>query len=408
MQSTPMIGTVSGVPKPSAPSAPGYSVNLVMECARGLAALWVFLFHIADMVERSFPHLYPLAKEGYRGVPVFFAVSGYCIYAAAQKARTRDSGARLFLQRRLMRIFPTFWISILVVMGLPYLLELISYAKSGRMHWPDPLWLRYSMSDWLGIVSLTKVMVDGAAGGEPGYTYLNSVYWTLAIEIQFYLVMYAAVVWRHRWRVILAAVSAAALAVLALGWIVWPGFFLEYWPAFLCGVLLRAAHARGITPSAIFGRHELAGAGVSLFLVASATWLCWHFFGMPFTASAAIAALGLWSLGGIEHALPRARFLTPFLRRVGALLLLPLVMLGQCSYSLYLLHGKLYQLPSMFVRQVVAESHPLHLLAVVAATIMMCYVFYLIVERRFQLAREAPPEQPGLTVQAVVAPTSPV
>ncbi len=367
-----------------------YAVTVAMECLRGLAALWVFLFHIDDLVRASMPSLYWLASRGHYGVPVFFAVSGYCIFAAAQRCLRQGSGARQFLKRRLIRIFPTFWASVVVVL-LPYAMEGIAALKSGSFAWPAPRWMAYSLPDWLAVLSLTKELVDTASGGGEGYTLVNSVYWTLAIEVQFYLVLYAAIVLRRRWKPFLVLVSLASFAAIAASAFAWPGFFLHHWPAFLFGVLLRLAYARGLHPAAAFGRRELA---YSLLVVLALAGLLALRLALPhevsFLESALLAALVLWALGGIENggraALARQARARPIAQR----LLLPFVLLGQCSYSLYLLHGKLYQLPGMVVRQALPLSHPLHLVLVVLGTVAPCYAFYYFVERRYQVPATKP------------------
>ena len=361
-----------------------YSVSVAMECLRGLAALWVFLFHISDLVRVSLPALYPLAKEGHRGVSVFFVISGYCIFAAAQRCIQQQSSSREFLRRRLLRIFPTFWASLVIVLVLPYLLEILASLKTGSIVWPAPRWMEYSSLDWLGVLSLTKELLDTARGGGPGYTLVNSVYWTLAIEVQFYLVLYFAISLRRQWLTFVAVVSAASFVALEFSLLDWPGFFLHYWPAFLFGVLLRIAYSTGLDPRSTFGKRELEGSLATIALVALLPWLVQLRYEMSFLGTAFISALVLWALGGIENGCKARIGSASMLGRLGSTMLAPLILLGQCSYSLYLLHGKLYQLPTMFVRQVFPVSNPFHLISVVAGTTLLCYGFYYVVERRYQ------------------------
>jgi peptidoglycan/LPS O-acetylase OafA/YrhL len=371
----------------------GYSVNIAMECARGLAALWVFLFHIPDMVKTSLPQLHALALQGYLGVPVFFAVSGYCIFAAAQRCIGQQSGSREFLKRRLVRIFPTFWASILVILVLPYVLEGLSALKTGTLAWPRPAWTEYALLDWIAVVSLTKDLLDGVRGG-PGYTLINSVYWTLAIEVQFYLVLYVAISFHRLWLAVLGAVSILGFIAMT-GWLFkWEGFFLQFWPAFLCGVALRLAYSTGFHPRSVFGKHEFLGsigAMMALLFILALFTQSGHKF--SFMETAAAAACALWVLGGVENGSMARTERIPKFRELASALLVPLILLGQCSYSLYLLHGKLYQLPAMFVRQLLPVAHPLHLPAVVFGTILLCYCFYYFVERRYQRSAGKAPVQ---------------
>lgn len=380
---------------PTSPSLPAatYSVDVVMEVMRGLAALWVFLFHIAPMVAQSMPALHGLALVGYRGVPVFFVVSGYCIFAAAQRAAKDKAGAAQFLGRRALRIYPTFWISIAVVVLIPYVMELIAAAKTGHLALPRPRWTAYSLADWIGVLSLTKELLDRSTDGQTGYTLINSVYWTLAIEVQFYLVLYTAIRCGKRWMGFLALVSLLCAIAAFTQMLFWRGLFVQFWFAFACGILLRLSHSHQLTPFDLFRRFEMP-ASIALLLAtgAAAMWLLPLRGETPgaFLLIAAITALLMWCLGGIEHA-ARAGEHPPLRRTLFLFAFAPLGILGECSYSLYLLHGKISQLPEMFVRQIIRPDSGMYLILTVGATVAISYLFYRLVERKFQ-------RQPGLRI----------
>ncbi len=73
---------------------------------RGIAALWVVLFHLGPeliTVAPALSFLSPLAEAGYLGVDLFFALSGY-VLARRYEAGIPDLGR--YLQRRIARIFP--------------------------------------------------------------------------------------------------------------------------------------------------------------------------------------------------------------------------------------------------------------------------------------------------------------
>jgi peptidoglycan/LPS O-acetylase OafA/YrhL len=167
--------------------------------------------------------------------------------------------------------------------------------------------------------------------------------------------------------------------------VTWGGLFLQFWPAFLCGVALRLAYSTGLDPRSLFGKHELAGSlALCAILTAGLLLLTYGAPPLSFIHIAIAASLVLWTLGGIENACVARLKLQPRVRRLGTVLLRPFLLLGQCSYSLYLLHGKLFQLPNMFVRQIFSETNPMSLLSVVFGTSLLCYGFYLLVERPFQ------------------------
>jgi peptidoglycan/LPS O-acetylase OafA/YrhL len=70
---------------------------------------------------------------------MFFVISGYVISASAEATLRRSETAGSFLKRRFMRIFPPFWLSIVV--AVPYLVAAVSSLKSGVFEMPDPRFL---------------------------------------------------------------------------------------------------------------------------------------------------------------------------------------------------------------------------------------------------------------------------
>jgi len=107
------------------------SLSVSLDIARGLAALFVFSFHLSTNIADVSPMLGALARYGYMGVPIFFVISGYCMAASAQRILSRNLPAGSFLRKRFLRIYPAFWASILVIMATPYLLAGLSALKTG-------------------------------------------------------------------------------------------------------------------------------------------------------------------------------------------------------------------------------------------------------------------------------------
>jgi peptidoglycan/LPS O-acetylase OafA/YrhL len=64
-------------------------------------------------------------------------------------------------------------------------------------------------------------------------------------------------------------------------------------------------------------------------------------------------------------------------------LLEPWLLIGAMSYSLYLLHVKLYLIPLMFVRQLIDPASGLFSLFTIIGTLIICYPFYYYIERKF-------------------------
>lgn len=372
----------------------GYAINTVLECCRGVAALWVFMFHIADMFEPISPGLFALASVGHYGVPLFFAISGYCMYASAESTLAKRRNGASFLSRRCMRVLPPFWLSVLVVLATPFIIALISAAKSGRYEWPNAPWMAFSLEDWAQLLTLTRAMFHGSGAAQAAFSPVNAVYWTLAIEMQFYIVLAAALYFKSAWKHIVVAILCLSLATLTWEFIS-AAFFLRYWPAFVLGMALRVAHVKGLTPASVFGRCETSFSLTGAVLVLGSLYAV-LLLRMPFPlANGAIAGLFgftgiafasillLWMLGGVEHGMRNSHSRGRFWRHA-AWALLPLCWVGQSSYSLYLLHGKIYQVPAMVLRQFVPAQHLSYPLLTMMFTAALCFAFYALFEKPFQ------------------------
>ncbi|WP_394782014.1 acyltransferase family protein [Undibacterium sp.] len=373
-----------------------YSIDTVLEYARGIAALWVFMFHITSMFGLSSPFLQTIARYGYQGVALFFVISGYCMFAAAEKTVASNHKPSQFLMRRIIRVFPPFWLSIVVVVLMPYLLEGLSALHSGKFSQPFPLWLQFSSMDWLQLLTLTKIFSSQGGDLQEVFSPVNSVYWTLAIEFQFYLVIYVAMHFRSIWKKILACIFLISLVTFFLPYIDYKGFFIQFWPSFSFGVLLRILHQMGVTPSTVFRDREKLislSASSALFILVlvsifvepcAIAFFCSKVPNLTFTMASGFSAVLLWFLGGVEHSSRRAPDRVHIEKSFWLWVLLPFSWLGQASYSVYLLHGKLYQLPEMFIRQFVSLNNIAYPLLVLLTTIAMCIVFYRIFEKPFQ------------------------
>ena len=227
-------------------------MNLLLDMARGIAALLVFLFHVRGGLEASMPVLADIVRFGSLGVPLFFVISGYVISASAEATLRKGESAGAFLKRRFLRIFPPFWLSILVVLAVPYLIAAISALKSGMYEMPEPRFLALGAIDWVQLVSLVKVFMAVGDDLQGQFNQVNAVYWTLAIEFQFYLCVYLALLFRAHFRLIIALVSGASLLLLA-----WPlplnsGLFIHFWPMFAVGIALQYLARNGWQAARLF------------------------------------------------------------------------------------------------------------------------------------------------------------
>jgi peptidoglycan/LPS O-acetylase OafA/YrhL len=133
-----------------------------LDVVRFLAALTVTVYHLAFLwwlppgpLHGVFP-VNPV-RFGYVGVPVFFVLSGFIIAASALGRTARD-----FLRGRALRLYPAAWICVPITVAV-------------AADQPDvALRVFHSLVLW------------------PTGPWVEDVYWTLGVEIAFYLIIAAA------------------------------------------------------------------------------------------------------------------------------------------------------------------------------------------------------------------------
>ncbi|WP_317060030.1 acyltransferase family protein [Xanthomonas hortorum] len=131
-----------------------------MQYLRAIAAFAVVLCHASYYVKdvRGDGRMWEIFdRAGGLGVGLFFAISGYLMAQLAQ-----NNPPLKFLTHRIIRIYPIYWLSVLVVVvaGMPF----------GKFAWPD-------MTALLLVPGLTQ-------------SYVLGVEWTLPFELTFYVIVF--------------------------------------------------------------------------------------------------------------------------------------------------------------------------------------------------------------------------
>ena len=202
---------------------------------RGLAILLVLLGHFTSYggfrpeigVDRAY-HL--VAMLGGVGVDLFFVLSGFLITGILVDARGGAFFFRNFYMRRVLRIFPLYYGSLLVFFVVLPLLD------------PGDPRLQQVLGEQAWYWSyLTNIRM--AFDGWPAYHHIGH-FWSLAVEEQFYMV-WPLVIFLFRRRSLLficAACVAASLAFRVAFW--WAGYHpmilqrVEYYDIF-CHIFIR-------------------------------------------------------------------------------------------------------------------------------------------------------------------------
>jgi peptidoglycan/LPS O-acetylase OafA/YrhL len=275
-----------------------------LDALRGLAALGVLLYHFTSIYPRLISHtpfhMIPSLDFGYFGVELFFIISGCVIFFTLRRAKSISD----FAISRFVRLFPTYWAAVLVAV----LVEL--YAGT-----PEPGLARQAAANFTMLQAF--VGVDN----------LDGSYWTLALELSFYVLLAVAYY--------LSLKSGLSIEWALIGW--------------LCAAtVIRATGFHVPYRLAIFfllyyGQFFIFGIATYLIYSKTFTRLTW----------VVLIWAALMSLFGADVRTPAAGFTNYYLGTVGVEAIVigalfyrpaflssrPLKFLGAISYSLYLTHS---------------------------------------------------------------------
>ena len=359
-------------------------MSLNLEIARGLAALSVFLFHIRHMLAESAPWLAELSTHGYLGVYLFFVVSGYVITSSAEGVLRHNASPHQFINRRFLRIYPPFWASIVVAISVP----LIIATLKGQDF--QPKFGDYRIIEWVQLATLSKVFVGADVDLFRRFSDVNAIYWTLAIEFQFYCVVYVALCTRRFFRSILLAVT-----VVSIWLIIWPsaflnsGLFIHYWPMFAIGIILYYATNLMKTKPGMARPLKMQVSGLFLTLF-SAGALVWFDIDSYFQNSNLVVTIffSAYSALLLFLAIPFEKRLIQWKSkgRILGVIVSFGAFLGTISYSLYLLHTKISILAALVFRQFFPTDDMVFPMIVVATTIAVSAIFHVVFEKPFMSA----------------------
>lgn len=353
-------------------------MNILLDITRGLAALWVFLYHARNLFIESSSLVYDFASIGSLGVPMFFVISGYVITYSAESNLNSNESAFQFLKRRFLRIYPAFWISIIVLLCLPYVLKFIVMVTTGDYISPASIIERYNTSEWLHILALTKVFFANSSYLPVEFTLINGVYWTLAIEFQFYLVVFASLLFKKYYRLLIVLVTVFAIVNqyndLSLNF----GLFIHYWPLFAIGILLAYLHRYKICIEKILPPSTyillLIGYVPLVYVLITSD------YGVSDFQFAILFGVFLWFVSPLEKVLSIVKTTS---NGIAFWVLELFLILGAMSFTVYLLHSKLFHLPRYVMAQFYNSSDLEYGIFTMMLTLIMCLPFYLFVERQF-------------------------
>ena len=175
---------------------------------RFLAALHVCLFHIYSMKALSASGIWTFERVGYVGVSFFFVLSGFIlVYTYGDRDFTRKD----FWQARFARIYPAYAFSLLV--NMPFFFFACLTVKGRAMHFPFYEWSTRHFA--LSVASVLLLVQSWIPNNALAW---NGPAWSLSCEAFFYLLFPFALLRMKSFdsRKLLALAATAWLIVLGL------------------------------------------------------------------------------------------------------------------------------------------------------------------------------------------------
>ncbi|RZK41488.1 MAG: acyltransferase, partial [Hymenobacter sp.] len=141
---------------------------------RGLAALSVGLYHCTGAVlpKLNVPEVQHIFKNGWLGVEVFFVISGFVIPYSLLGKEYSPKKILPYMAKRIVRINPPAYLAMLLVLAQWYLID---YVISHRISYTKDVSVTQLVHNILFTVPFSE------------YKWVIGIFWTLAIEFQFYI-----------------------------------------------------------------------------------------------------------------------------------------------------------------------------------------------------------------------------
>ncbi len=289
-------------------SARGAARLASLQAARGIAAVLVVLYHCSTAIfglakyapRDPFHHAF---GAGRLGVELFFVISGFVIHATHRADVSRPDRLGRFLRKRVLRIYPLYWVVLAAL--LP------AYAALPHLG---------TGSELKPLTILSSVLLVHL--GTPSMVLCVS--WTLCFEILFYALFATLILDRRLGVVVLSAWWALAVVrVLAAPSLLRAYPFSDYTLLFPLGMAASFLLARGRVARPL----GFALGGSALFVLN----------GLLDTYAPTLGRVGVHLVAGLSAAMLLAGF--GALERQGRLRVPRLlVVLGDSSYAIYLIH----------------------------------------------------------------------
>ncbi len=292
-----------------------------IQILRAVAALTVVLYHVG--VEQT--HICSDAGRGCSldiwygldGVTLFFMISGFIMVVTSWNSFGKPGAAVDFMRRRIQRIVPLYWIvTTIAVIGIAIAPSMLNVPVL------DPIYIAASYL-FYPVERLNGLVRPIANLG-----------WTLELEMMFYVIFTAALLFNRKLGMILAMGVIALITAGGIAGLYGASVPLNFWSDpiildFVLGMAVGAAYKVGASlPRAAVWGLSFAFVLIAATMVIQAPWInSFPELNIVRRSFLALPAAALFLLGALGPQLNAANLFA----RAGLLL-------GDASYSLYLIH----------------------------------------------------------------------
>jgi peptidoglycan/LPS O-acetylase OafA/YrhL len=306
-----------------------------LDCLRGIAAMMVVVFHFGFGIS-SLPHFF---KYGCTGVDLFFIISGFVILMTVEKT----PNLKKFIVSRFARLYPAYWVALGITV-----MAFVSWAVLAKVP------IHFLVARYF-ILHLTMVQYYW------GIINFDGVYWTLLIELLFYVYISLLLLTKNTRRaelsnfiIVLFCLFYGTLlkniSPVAYHWLSHYIPILNYFPLFAAGTAFYKTKFGGVSLFRCLSLALYLAAALCLFNDSGRTYFIAQ---TEYNCIIAVffIAMMLYCFNCLGFIVNRAT-----------------LFLGQISYSLYLIHNRI---ATSILIPLFTKSHRFHFNFWVAATFIV-------------------------------------
>lgn len=332
-----------------------------LDYLRGLAAFGIMLYHYFSWSQGKFTAETFMGRLGIYGVSIFYVLSGLTLYYVYfNKMVFSSQGIKSFFQKRILRIFPLLW-----------LVTIVAVVLSRKL--PNPYDFILNITGLFGFIKWD--------------TYFSPGVWSIGNELVFYTLFPFFILFAKSNKLIMALLSVV-LFILYLYFCFFsltPSLSLsEQWSTYINPLNQAFLFLGGFLIGLFFHKIRIDNIiavgllllGLGLFILTPVSGdpinlvTGWH--RLIFTFSSFLICLGFY------------KFTLEFPNAIHK----PLVLLGETSYSLYLLHPIVWSILSIVLRLMqkglgLEVHNSVKILSAVIITIIVSYFTYRYFEKYF-------------------------